>query len=113
MTIEARLRPDAGAVHARPGLRAAHQRATLVVFVCTVALTVVLYVVIPKGFFPQQDTGIIVGLSDAPQDISFAEMVRRQHLLTDIVARDPDVAELRRRRRRRRPVNNGFRDPSA
>ena len=44
---------------------------TLIVFVATVALTVVLYVLIPKGFFPQQDTGIIVGLSDAPQDISF------------------------------------------
>ena len=47
---------------------------------------------IPKGFFPQQDTGIIVGLSDAPQDISFDEMVRRQHALMDVVARDPDVA---------------------
>ncbi len=47
---------------------------------------------IPKGFFPQQDTGIIVGLSDAPQDISFSEMVRRQHQLTDMIARDPDVA---------------------
>jgi multidrug efflux pump subunit AcrB len=56
-----------------------------------VALTVVLYVEIPKGFFPQQDTGVISGTSDAPQDISFQEMVRRQHLLTDIVQRDPDV----------------------
>jgi multidrug efflux pump subunit AcrB len=68
-----------------------HQRATLAVFCCTVALTVVLYVEIPKGFFPQQDTGVISGTSDAPQDISFQEMVRRQHLLTDIVQRDPDV----------------------
>jgi hydrophobe/amphiphile efflux-1 (HAE1) family protein len=68
-----------------------HQRVTLGVFVATVALTGVLYVMIPKGFFPQQDTGIIQGVSDAPQDISFGEMVRRQHLLTDIVARDPDV----------------------
>src|SRR5580698_7961997 len=60
-----------------------HQRPTLITFVATVALTVVLYVLIPKGFFPQQDTGIIIGLSDAPQDISFSEMVRREHLLTD------------------------------
>ena len=69
-----------------------HQRATIVVFLLTVAATVWLYIEIPKGFFPQQDTGIISGLSDAPQDISFDEMVRRQHLLLDVVARDPDVA---------------------
>jgi hydrophobic/amphiphilic exporter-1 (mainly G- bacteria), HAE1 family len=70
-----------------------HQRATLLTFVATVALTGVLYVMIPKGFFPQQDTGIIAGLSDAPQDISFTEMVRREHALTDVVARDPGRAE--------------------
>jgi hydrophobic/amphiphilic exporter-1 (mainly G- bacteria), HAE1 family len=85
-----------------------HQRATLVVFVCTVALTVILYIVIPKGFFPQQDTGIIVGLSDAPQDISFSEMVRRQHLLTDIIERDPDVAGYGAFIGGNRPVNTGF-----
>jgi len=86
----------------------AHQPATLVVFICTVALTVVLYIIIPKGFFPQQDTGIIVGLSDAPQDISFNEMVRRQHLLTDIIARDPDVASYGAFIGGSRPVNTGF-----
>jgi hydrophobe/amphiphile efflux-1 (HAE1) family protein len=85
-----------------------HQRITLLTFVCTVALTVVLYIVIPKGFFPQQDTGIIVGLSDAPQDISFNEMVRRQHLLTDIIARDPDVASYGAFIGGNRPVNTGF-----
>ena len=85
-----------------------HQPATLAAFVCTVALTVVLYIVIPKGFFPQQDTGIIVGLSDAPQDISFNEMVRRQHLLTDIIARDPDVASYGAFIGGNRPVNTGF-----
>ena len=85
-----------------------HQRLTLLVFVCTVALTVILYIVIPKGFFPQQDTGIIVGLSDAPQDISFSEMVRRQHLLTDIIARDPDVASYGAFIGGNRPVNTGF-----
>jgi multidrug efflux pump subunit AcrB len=69
---------------------------------------VALYVVIPKGFFPQQDTGIIAGLSDAPQDISFDEMVRRQHALTDIVARDPDVAGYGTGLGGSRPINNGF-----
>jgi HAE1 family hydrophobic/amphiphilic exporter-1 len=85
-----------------------HPRATLTVFLVTVAVTVVLYVEIPKGFFPQQDTGIITGLSDAPQDISFDEMVRRQHALTDIVAKDPDVASYGTGLGGNRPINNGF-----
>ena len=63
-----------------------HQRTTLLVFLTTVAVTTILYIEIPKGFFPQQDTGIIPGLSDAPQDISFHEMVRRQHALLNVVA---------------------------
>ena len=69
-----------------------HKRATLATFLLTLAATILLYIYIPKGFFPQQDTGIISGLTDAPQDISFDEMVRRQHLITDVVQRDPDVA---------------------
>jgi hydrophobe/amphiphile efflux-1 (HAE1) family protein len=85
-----------------------HQRATIVVFLLTVASTVALYIVIPKGFFPQQDTGIIAGLSDAPQDISFEEMVRRQHQLLDIVARDPGVASYGTGLGGSRPINNGF-----
>jgi hydrophobe/amphiphile efflux-1 (HAE1) family protein len=85
-----------------------HQRTTLLTFLATVALTVVLYVLIPKGFFPQQDTGIIVGLSDAPQDISFAEMVRREHLLTDVLARDPDVESWATAIGAPRSINNGF-----
>jgi HAE1 family hydrophobic/amphiphilic exporter-1 len=85
-----------------------HQRATLVVFLVTVALTVVLYIEIPKGFFPQQDTGIIVGLSDAPQDISFSEMVRRQNALLAVVARDPDVASYGTVLGGNRPINNSF-----
>jgi len=84
------------------------QRATLAVFVATVALSVLLYVEIPKGFFPQQDTGILMGLSDAPQDISFAEMVRRQHALLDVVARDPDVQSWATAIGGSRSVNNGF-----
>jgi len=86
----------------------AHQPATLATFICTVALTVVLYIVIPKGFFPQQDTGIILGMSDAPQDISFREMARRQRLVTDIIARDPGVEAYGTFIGGSRPVNNGF-----
>jgi HAE1 family hydrophobic/amphiphilic exporter-1/multidrug efflux pump len=86
----------------------AHQRTTIAVFLLTVAATGALYVKIPKGFFPQQDTGIIVGLSDAPQDISFAEMVRREHLLMDVVAQDPDVASYGTVVGGNRPINNDF-----
>src|SRR5438876_2127849 len=85
-----------------------HQRATLSVFLCTVAASAVLYVVIPKGFFPQQDTGVIVGLSDAPQDISFGEMFQLQHRLMDVVAQDPDVASWGTSLGGSRPINNGF-----
>jgi hydrophobe/amphiphile efflux-1 (HAE1) family protein len=86
----------------------AHQRATMAVFLLTMAATVALYVAIPKGFFPQQDTGIIAGLSDGPQDISFEEMVRRQHALLDVVARDPAVASYGTGLGGYRPMNNGF-----
>jgi HAE1 family hydrophobic/amphiphilic exporter-1 len=85
-----------------------HKRTTLLTFVITVAATVLLYIYIPKGFFPQQDTGIISGLTDAPQDISFDEMVRRQHLVTDILAKDPDIASYGTGIGGNRPLNNGF-----
>jgi HAE1 family hydrophobic/amphiphilic exporter-1 len=85
-----------------------HQRATLAVFLMTVAVSALLYIEIPKGFFPQQDTGIIAGLSDGPQDISFDEMVRRQHALLDVVAKDPDVANYGTGLGGSRPLNNGF-----
>jgi hydrophobic/amphiphilic exporter-1 (mainly G- bacteria), HAE1 family len=85
-----------------------HKRATLITFLITVAATVVLYIEVPKGFFPQQDTGIISGLSDAPQDISFDEMVRRQHALMDIVAKDPGVESYGTGLGGSRPINNGF-----
>jgi HAE1 family hydrophobic/amphiphilic exporter-1 len=71
-----------------------HQRLTLGVFVVTVVATGYLFMIIPKGFFPQQDIGLITGFTEAAQDVSFAEMVRRQHALTDIVIRDPDVANV-------------------
>jgi hydrophobe/amphiphile efflux-1 (HAE1) family protein len=69
-----------------------HSRITLGVFLLTIACTAYLFIIIPKGFFPQQDIGIIVGTSEAAQDISFAEMSRKQVELGKIVAADPDVA---------------------
>ncbi|HXW69842.1 MAG TPA: efflux RND transporter permease subunit [Methylocella sp.] len=68
-----------------------HQRAALFVFFSTVVLTVFLYFVIPKGFFPQQDTGVIYGITEAAQDISFVDMTKRELAVTDIVSKDPDV----------------------
>ncbi|PZQ81287.1 MAG: acriflavine resistance protein B [Ancylobacter novellus] len=68
-----------------------HARLTLAVFVAAVAATGVLFYEIPKGFFPQQDTGLIIGVSEAAQDVSFAAMVKRQLALAEIVAGDPDV----------------------
>jgi HAE1 family hydrophobic/amphiphilic exporter-1 len=85
-----------------------HKRATLVTFLITLAATVALYIEIPKGFFPQQDTGIISGLTDAPQDISFDEMVRRQHEVFDVVGRDPDIASYGTGIGGNRPINTGF-----
>jgi HAE1 family hydrophobic/amphiphilic exporter-1 len=86
----------------------AHQKPTLIVFLLTVVLSGVLYVYEPKGFFPQQDTGIISGISDASQDISFAEMLKLQHQLMDVVGQDPDVAAWASGLGGSRPVNNGF-----
>ena len=71
-----------------------HQPATLVVAVGTVILTILLYVVVPKGFFPLQDTGVILGISEAPQSISFPAMVERQQALARRILTDPAVASL-------------------
>jgi multidrug efflux pump len=71
-----------------------HQPATLVVAVATLALTSYLYIIIPKGFFPVQDTGIIQGISEAPQSISFAAMAERQQALAEAVLKDPAVQSL-------------------
>jgi len=71
-----------------------HQPFALAVFVATVVATGYLFVIIPKGFFPQQDIGLITGFTEAAQDVSFPEMVRRQHALTDVIERDPDVASV-------------------
>src|ERR1700685_3660248 len=71
-----------------------HRFATMMVMLGTIALTGYLYVVIPKGFFPQQDTGMIIGLSEAAQDISYQAMTQRQQALIDAVMRDPAVASI-------------------
>jgi HAE1 family hydrophobic/amphiphilic exporter-1 len=68
-----------------------HQFITLMVMFGTVALTGYLYVIIPKGFFPQQDTGLILAQSEAAQDISFQAMQERQQALQDAIMRDPAV----------------------
>ena len=64
---------------------------TLMVFFATLALSVILFIAIPKGFFPQQDNGLLTGASQAAQDISFADMKRKQEELGKIVMGDPDV----------------------
>jgi multidrug efflux pump len=71
-----------------------HQHATLAVAVATLALTVILYIVIPKGFFPLQDTGVLQGISEAPQSVSFAAMAERQRALAARILADPAVASL-------------------
>jgi multidrug efflux pump len=71
-----------------------HQPLTLVIAVGTVALTVLLYVVIPKGFFPVQDTGLIQAVTEAPQSISFDAMAKRQNALVAAILEDPDVESL-------------------
>ncbi|HSZ93832.1 MAG TPA: efflux RND transporter permease subunit [Acetobacteraceae bacterium] len=67
---------------------------TLLVFIGTVTLTVVLYVFIPKGFFPTQDTGIIIGITDAAQDTSFSQMTVLQQAANKVVQGDPAVASV-------------------
>ncbi|MBV9965044.1 MAG: efflux RND transporter permease subunit, partial [Alphaproteobacteria bacterium] len=71
-----------------------HQPLTLLVAIATLALTVLLYLVIPKGFFPVQDTGLIQGITDAPPAVSFAAMAERQQALAGAVLKDPDVVSL-------------------
>ncbi|MGI9104112.1 MAG: efflux RND transporter permease subunit, partial [Terriglobales bacterium] len=71
-----------------------HQRFTLAVALGTMLATVGLYIAIPKGFFPQQDTGLLVGVSEAPADVSFDSMRRRQMALADAVRTDPDVVSV-------------------
>src|SRR2546425_827084 len=70
------------------------QTATLWVFVGTLAASVILYIVVPKGFFPLQDTGVIQGISEAPQSVSFAAMAERQEALARAILQDPAVESV-------------------
>jgi multidrug efflux pump len=71
-----------------------HQKATLLTAIATLLLTVYLYIIVPKGFFPVQDTGIIQGISEAPQTISFPAMAERQQRLAKVILQDPAVENL-------------------
>jgi hydrophobe/amphiphile efflux-1 (HAE1) family protein len=71
-----------------------HQRLTLTVAIATLVFTILLYIIVPKGLLPQQDTGLITGVTDAAQSISFNAMVERQHMIADIVRKDPDVVSV-------------------
>ncbi len=72
----------------------AHRATTLLATLATVALTAWLAVIVPKGFFPQQDTGLIVGVTEAASDASFERMSERQRAVADVVRRDPAVAHV-------------------
>ncbi len=71
-----------------------HQPLTLFVFLVTLVATVYLYVIVPKGFFPVQDTGVIMGISEGPQDVSFAAMANRQQALARAILQDDAVDSL-------------------
>ena len=71
-----------------------HQTATLLVAVATLVFTILLYIIVPKGFFPVQDTGVIQGISDAAQNISFTAMAERQQALAQVILKDPAVESL-------------------
>ncbi|MGH8455492.1 MAG: MdtB/MuxB family multidrug efflux RND transporter permease subunit [Stenotrophobium sp.] len=71
-----------------------HERLTVLVALGTFVLTALLYVVIPKGFFPVQDTGLIQGISEASQSVSYAAMATRQEALAAAILKDPDVVSL-------------------
>jgi multidrug efflux pump len=71
-----------------------HEWETLMVAIGTLVLTIVLYIIVPKGFFPVEDTGVIQGVSEAPQNVSFAAMVQGQQALARIILQDPAVESL-------------------
>ena len=70
------------------------QPMTLLVAIATLVVTIALYIFIPKGFFPVQDTGVIQAITEAPQSVSFADMSRRQSQLAAAILKDPDVVSL-------------------
>ncbi len=71
-----------------------HQVLTLLVTLATFALTLYLYIIVPKGFFPVQDTGVLLAITESPQSISFSAMADRQQAVAAIILKDPDVDSL-------------------
>jgi multidrug efflux pump len=71
-----------------------HQPETLLVAIATLVLTIILYIIVPKGFFPVQDTGVIQGVSEAPEQVSFPAIEQRQQQLAQIILQDPAVQSL-------------------
>jgi len=71
-----------------------YRTTTLLVTIGTLVGTILLYIYVPKGFFPVQDTGVILGVSEAPQNVSFAAMAQRQQTLADVILKDPAVESL-------------------
>ena len=71
-----------------------YRKITLFVTIATLVATIMLYIYVPKGFFPVQDTGVILGVSEGPQDISFRAMGLRQQQLADVILKDPAVESL-------------------
>jgi multidrug efflux pump len=71
-----------------------HRAATLVVAMGMLVTTIWLYIIVPKGFFPVQDTGVILGVSEASQTVSFAAMAERQQALAEVILQDPAVESL-------------------
>ncbi len=71
-----------------------HQVITLLVTLATFALTLYLYIIVPKGFFPVQDTGVLLAITESPQSISFSAMADRQQAVAAIILKDPDVESL-------------------
>ena len=71
-----------------------HQTITLLVTAGTLVLTLFLYIVVPKGFFPVQDTGVILGISEGPQNVSFTALSKSQQALAQVILKDPDVQSL-------------------
>jgi multidrug efflux pump len=67
---------------------------TLLVTIATLVLTLILYVIVPKGFFPVEDTGVLLGISEAPQTVSFTAMAQRQQLLAEAILKNPNVESL-------------------
>jgi len=71
-----------------------HQPTTLLVTIATLVLTIVLYIVAPKGFFPVQDTGLLLGITEVPESTSFSALAERQQALATVIKQDPDVESL-------------------